>query len=561
MKTLSTSRRRSAKAIRRRQPNAHQYSRSEQKAQQAEIRSLLRPAGIQTKLNDHAANVGHERETDNHTIAVTNDMGKSNQTPHIQRLCSNCGSESTKERDDANAIQAKLSPHSAVSRAPPQSHFNAFTNGGSPLDASARNYFEPRFARNFNQVRVHNDASAADVARKINARAFTMGNNIVFGSGEYQPRTDRGKHLLGHELTHVVQQQAANHAANTGIQRSPLAPENDPATAPSMSCPVANSSPVGDSLDVLFGVSSSTLSSGSIAAVENFVNNWHAAGGTDPVRVDGYASVDGSPDINWPLSCARAERLAGELMSPTRGVPGIPSSSISTFAQGETNVFSNAYAPNRRAQAHIPYLPVSNPLNVPDRRYSVRRRYVYSRGDATILYGLPAAPGLVPPSGFIETPTSYTDYTKQWTNGLGSAVLNSLGGDCGLYARELISRTGRVPESYGTSRPGIGLSSANDLQPGEAYYIVPQGSGAGAVEEDVLSPWNNRVTVRKHLTNFHVAMVVAKDNQTVVTSEVNAAFPGRTQPWFSMYRGNRGFFRTFRREYTRGGVLPGLWRM
>lgn len=96
-------------------------------------------------------------------------------------------------------------------------------------------------------------------------------------------------------------------SAQPKVQRHTL--ENDPSTAPGMSCQVANSSPSGISLDVLFSISSSELSSTEKSSISNFVNNWHASGGTDPIRIDGFASIDGPPSINWPLSCLRAETM------------------------------------------------------------------------------------------------------------------------------------------------------------------------------------------------------------------------------------------------------------
>jgi uncharacterized protein DUF4157 len=79
--------------------------------------------------------------------------------------------------------------------------------GGSPLPDSSRAFFESRFQHNFADVRVHTDARAAQLARGVNARAFTLGRNIVLGSGEYAPGTREGKRLLAHELAHVVQQE------------------------------------------------------------------------------------------------------------------------------------------------------------------------------------------------------------------------------------------------------------------------------------------------------------------------------------------------------------------
>jgi hypothetical protein len=87
------------------------------------------------------------------------------------------------------------------------------------LNASARALFEPRFGRDLGDVRIHDDAAAADSARRIGARAYAYGDQVVFGAGEFAPDSDAGRHLLAHELTHVLQ-------ANGGEQRIRRAPED-----------------------------------------------------------------------------------------------------------------------------------------------------------------------------------------------------------------------------------------------------------------------------------------------------------------------------------------------
>ncbi|NOQ33832.1 MAG: DUF4157 domain-containing protein [Methanosarcinales archaeon] len=77
---------------------------------------------------------------------------------------------------------------------------------GQPMPDSLRAFFEPRFGYDFSQVRIHTDVHAAELARVATARAFTLGNDVVFGAGEYAPETFEGKQLLAHELTHVLQQ-------------------------------------------------------------------------------------------------------------------------------------------------------------------------------------------------------------------------------------------------------------------------------------------------------------------------------------------------------------------
>lgn len=67
---------------------------------------------------------------------------------------------------------------------------------------------EPRFGHDFSQVRVHTDAKAAESARAVNALAYTIGQDVFFGLGEYMPSEITGQRLLAHELTHVLQQEA-----------------------------------------------------------------------------------------------------------------------------------------------------------------------------------------------------------------------------------------------------------------------------------------------------------------------------------------------------------------
>jgi hypothetical protein len=90
---------------------------------------------------------------------------------------------------------------------------HSLKGGGQPLPKSERAFFESRFGSDFSQVRVHKDSQAAETARVVNARAYTMGQDMVFGSGQYAPETTAGKRLLAHELTHVVQQNKTESAS------------------------------------------------------------------------------------------------------------------------------------------------------------------------------------------------------------------------------------------------------------------------------------------------------------------------------------------------------------
>ena len=86
------------------------------------------------------------------------------------------------------------------------SSIQSLKGDGQALPESTRSYFEPRFGYDFSQVKVHADVQAAEMARAVNARAFTMGKDVFFGDGQYAPESDVGKRLMAHELTHAVQQ-------------------------------------------------------------------------------------------------------------------------------------------------------------------------------------------------------------------------------------------------------------------------------------------------------------------------------------------------------------------
>ncbi|CAN7554144.1 eCIS core domain-containing protein [Mesorhizobium sp. LjNodule214] len=131
-----------------------------------------------------------EREADRiASTAVGGPIAPASSPPSktAQRKCAACGEEK---------IQRK--PVDAAAR--------AASTGGTPLTAQQRAYFEPRFGRDFSNVRLHLGGEAATAAEGINARAYTFGTDIAFASGEFAPGTQAGTHLLAHELAHVGQQ-------------------------------------------------------------------------------------------------------------------------------------------------------------------------------------------------------------------------------------------------------------------------------------------------------------------------------------------------------------------
>jgi len=155
--------------------------------------------------------------------------------PRINRKCDACEEEEKKKLQTKTADTTR-----AAGEAPPIVH-EVLDSPGEPLDAGTRAFFEPRFGRDFSQVRVHADAKATESARSVNALAYTYGQDVVFAGTRFAPQTTEGKRLLAHELTHVVQQgqtSAPSDQASSTLQRQPATPQGrvtsiDPVTGPS----------------------------------------------------------------------------------------------------------------------------------------------------------------------------------------------------------------------------------------------------------------------------------------------------------------------------------------
>ncbi|MBN4077016.1 DUF4157 domain-containing protein [Mariprofundus ferrooxydans] len=187
--------------------------------QQSQIYNILHATGAQAKLTIGQPNDKYEQEADRVADQVMRmsdaDVAQRVETGtvqpmRIQRLCPECDEEMAQRQpmeEEEEELQAKQMPgQTPTVTSNLESRINSLKGGGQPLDSATRSFFEPRFGHDFSHVRVHTDSSSADTAKSINARAFTLGNHVVMGSGEYQPKSQLGQRLLGHELTHVIQQ-------------------------------------------------------------------------------------------------------------------------------------------------------------------------------------------------------------------------------------------------------------------------------------------------------------------------------------------------------------------
>jgi hypothetical protein len=146
-------------------------------------------SGLQARLKVNELGDRYELEADriaHQVLAMPTHTGSISTRPRIQRL-------SGRSSDRINSAPASVD--------------HALASPGKPLDPLLRRDMEQRFGHDFSRGRVHSDATAEQSARDVNAYAYTVGRDIVFGAGQYAPDTAPGRKVLAHELTHVVQQE------------------------------------------------------------------------------------------------------------------------------------------------------------------------------------------------------------------------------------------------------------------------------------------------------------------------------------------------------------------
>jgi hypothetical protein len=195
---------------------------------------------IQPKLTINAPGDSYEQEAERVSEQVMR-MPETQQpspsltgaAPGVQRKCA-CGgtcADCRKDHSDDEQVHLQREPAApgaeGLAVAPPAVQ-EALRSPGQPLDAGTRGFMEPRFGHDFSTVRVHADSQASASAQAVQARAYTVGPNIVFASGQYAPQTQAGQRLLAHELTHVVQQErgiaSSSPPGRPGSLNAPAAP-------------------------------------------------------------------------------------------------------------------------------------------------------------------------------------------------------------------------------------------------------------------------------------------------------------------------------------------------
>ena len=172
---------------------------------------------IQTKLTVGGHDDRYEQEADrvaDKVMRMTGDKASHNQEDNEPIQAKPIGDQISPIVQRQSEVDEEEKPilTKATGRETPEkgwtmdAKIDSMRDGGHPLPKAEREFFEPRFGRDFSRTRIHTDVNAAKSADVLNARAFTSGNDIVFNANEYTSGSLGSRRLLAHELTHVVQQ-------------------------------------------------------------------------------------------------------------------------------------------------------------------------------------------------------------------------------------------------------------------------------------------------------------------------------------------------------------------
>ena len=238
----------------------------------------------------------------------------------LQRKCS-CGGAPGVDGECATCRQKRLQRKSAgrdeTTGVPPIVH-EVLHSPGQPLDPVTRTFMEPRFGHDFSQVRVHTDAKAAKSARAVNALAYTVGRDIVFGSKQYAPHSIPWRNLVAHELTHVVQQGGA-------ISAGAVEQVSSPDDASERAADIA-------AAEVLRGTASTSLGRASApATLFRRVGTVNCPPDVFGAPADPKVALEAVDPIAVDLATQAADALATDAEDVRSGMPASPSVTFQSY--------------------------------------------------------------------------------------------------------------------------------------------------------------------------------------------------------------------------------------
>ena len=124
------------------------------------------------------------------------------------------------DKKEEEKVQKKEAGGVTTSASSTGSYVSSLNGKGSAMPADANSFFSSRMGYDFSNVKVHTDKEAAQSAKNINAKAYTIGNHIVFNEGQFNTQSPEGQKLMAHELVHVMQQTGDQNESN--LNRTPV---------------------------------------------------------------------------------------------------------------------------------------------------------------------------------------------------------------------------------------------------------------------------------------------------------------------------------------------------
>ena len=176
---------------------------------------MAKPYGfVQAKLAIGPANDRFEQEADaiaDRVMRMADPQVSLSSGPTLSRKCAACQEEGKEE----HPLRRETADGATGAAAAPLIVHDVLNSPGRPLEPAPHDFMASRFGADFADVRIHTNAQAARSAAAVGALAYTVGRDVVFGAGQYDPGSAAGRHLLAHELAHTLQQ-------GGGARRAPL---------------------------------------------------------------------------------------------------------------------------------------------------------------------------------------------------------------------------------------------------------------------------------------------------------------------------------------------------
>ncbi len=454
---------------------------------------------VQRKLSIGAVNDPLETEADSmadKVMRMPEPVGHiSNTAKAVQRKCANCEEEETARRKPlASFIQKKGSEGGTVASDTVTQQINSSRGSGNRMDSPTQSFMESRFGTDFSGVNIHTGSQAIQMSRALNAKAFTVGNDVYFNEGQYNPGTAEGKHLLAHELTHTVQQ-------GSGVSMKIQKAENDTTVGCSALLDTGTdiNAYVNAALAALRASSGAPSGAAMVAGLAGRIGVDTSVGRT---AVEDWAA--GLPSTKVSLPAQSATKYSGvnyriwmnpffPILNPTMKVKGIciGSDKLGHFFQQGHDYYTEAHSAGGSV-ATAEALGQSTEAS----GFGLATTGVYSNADLEAnrrgldFYNtLAASPSMsFDISSYVNANWSEVNNPNYYESSVGTTVWQNL-------------VNGRWHGSFGTNARGVSVPASVTLTTGASnsisgtyLYSATSGFGAGAVSVPVSGSLNGTIT-------------------------------------------------------------------